>query len=185
MSMPMTRFLLTACCALLSAWALAAAPSGRAPGGGATCPAFPAECQINVTTFNFGRGEMSPSAPPIYSNATISVTCTRHPQDRLSVDVPFELKALPPDPSRYMRDQDLGYLRYYMYVDPARTRPWADGTNGTFTFQGVCFLDERNRACTIVFPLYGKVDGGQSALPGQWLGALVNRLEYQFQNCRP
>ena len=128
---------------------------------------------------------MNSTAPPVYSNATISVTCTRHPQDRLSVDVPFELKALPPEPNRFMRDPALAYLRYFMYVDAARTRYWGDGTQGTFTFTGTCLLDERNRVCTLVFPLYGKVEGGQLALPGQWIGSVVSRLEYSFTACTP
>src|SRR6185369_7232489 len=107
------------------------------------------------------------------------------PQDGLSVNVPFELKALPPEPNRFMRDPTLLYLRYFMFVDAARTRYWGDGTQGTFPFQGQCFLDERNRVCTLVFPVYGKVEGGQAVLPGQWLGAVATRLEYSFADCRP
>ena len=178
----MTRILLAACCMLLplSAWAQRAKPPGP-------CPAFPAQCQVNAPVFNFGRHPMSSTAPPIHGHNTISVTCTRHPQDRLSVEVLFELKGLPAQPDRQMRDQIGGaYLRYNMFVDPARTRYWGDGSQGTATFQGVCFLDEKNRVCTIPFVLYGRVDGQQSPIPpGPFLGALVSRLEYSFGNCQP
>jgi spore coat protein U-like protein len=126
---------------------------------------------------------MSTTAPPVNTQGTISVTCTRAEQRNLSVTVPFTLKALPPEPNRFMRDRALLYLRYYMFVDPARTRHWGDGTNGTFTFEGTCFLDDRNRACTFVFPLYGRVEGGQVALPGPWLGAVASRLDYSFGAC--
>ncbi len=83
-----------------------------------------------------------------------------------------------------MRDSNLLYLRYFMYVDPARTRYWGDGSQGTFVFEGSLFLDNRNRVGTLAFPVYGKVDAGQLALPGQWLGATVTRLEYRITACR-
>jgi spore coat protein U-like protein len=174
----MTRLVLAACCALLPlhAWAQRAKPPN--------CPARPADCQINVQLFDFGRGQMSSTSPPINGYNTISVTCTRANANGLSVDVTYDLQAVPAEPSRQMRDNRLGYLRYYMYVDPARTRYWGDGLSyGTATFQGVLFLDDRNRVGTLVHQIYGKVDGGQLALPGQWLGLVATRLEYRT-NCR-
>ena len=196
MSMPMTRALLAACCALLTAWALVAeaqqlprgrGPGSRAPGGGnPTCPAFPATCQINAQVFNFGRHAMEVGSPPVLTTSTISVTCTRHPQDRLEVTVNLELKALVPDaPPRYMRDGGGGYLAYDLYLDPARTRIFGDGTNGTFTISAGCLLDERNRVCTVAFPLYGKAQAVEQPRPGQWLGAVVTRVEYSFAGCIP
>jgi spore coat protein U-like protein len=147
---------------------------------------IPAQCQVSVPVFDFGRHTMSSTSPPVHSNGTLSVTCTRVAQNGLSIEVQFELKGIPPQPDRQMRDQiEGGYLRYNMFVDPARTRYWGDGTQGTGTFQGVCFLDDRNRICTIPFLLYGTVDGGQVVLPGQWLGAVVSRLEYRFRSCTP
>ena len=132
---------------------------------------------------------MSSTAPPIYSNAMISVTCTRHPQDRLEVNVEFDLKGVVvQEPPRQMRDQIGGaYLAYDMYVDAARTRLWGDGAaSGTEFFTGGCFLDERNRVCTIPFMLYGTVFGQQAAVPpGSFLGAVVSRVEYRFIGCQP
>jgi spore coat protein U-like protein len=130
---------------------------------------------------------MSQDAPPIHSNGTIAVTCTRHPQDKLAVDVTFELKGVVVQEfPRQMRD--IGAtgttLAYDMYIDPARTRLWGDGNQGTAFFEGTCFLDERNRVCTLPFLLYGTVFGGQSAIPpGQFTGAIVSRLEYRFLGC--
>jgi spore coat protein U-like protein len=195
----MMRVLLAACCLLLSASVLAASPlpqsrglGSRAPGGGGgggACPAVPATCQVNVPTVNFGRAEMSQSASPIRATNTISVTCTRHPQDRLEVNVDFVLKAVVPDaPPRYMRDPTFrSYLAYDMYVDPGRTRIWGDGvTAGTETFIGNCLLDERNKVCTIPFVLYGNVPGQQPGVPpGQFLGAVIARVEYRFIACIP
>ena len=178
----MTRFLLTASCALLPGWGVAA------QGGGSGCPTVPAQCQINAPVFNFGRHQMSSSAPPVQTNGTISVTCTRHPQDRLSVQVLFDLKGVMVQiPPRSMRDQIGGaYLAYDMYIDAARTRIWGDGTQGSEFFTSRCLLDERNRVCTLPFVLYGRVNGAQSAIPpGPFLGAVVSRLEYRFTSCQP
>jgi spore coat protein U-like protein len=195
--MPMMRILLVACCLLLSASALAASPlpqsrgsgsRGNGGGGGGACPTFPATCQINAPTFNFGRTTMNSETPPTNGTAIISVTCQRHPQDRLSVEVPFELIAVLPDaPPRYMRDQLGGaYLAYDMYVDPARTRIWGDGNHGTEVLEAGCILNEKNRVCTIPFTLYGRVPGSQSQIPpAPYLGAVVARLEYGFAACIP
>jgi len=130
---------------------------------------------------------MEEGSPPVLTTSTISVTCTRHPQDRLEVNVDFVLKALVPDaPPRYMRDAvGGGYMAYDMYLDPARTRIFGDGTNGTFTVSGSCLLDERNRVCSFAYPLYGKAQAIEQPRPGQWLGAVVTRVEYSFSACIP
>jgi spore coat protein U-like protein len=182
----MTRFVLAACCALLplAAGAQFVQPP-RAAKPPASCPAQPADCQINVQVFDFGRGQMTPTAPAINGFNTISVTCTRVPQaDGRDVDVTYDLKAIPAEPARQMRDANLQYLRYSMFVDPARTRYWGDGVSyGTFAFQGGLFLNDRNRVGTLVHQIYGRVDGAQVALPGQWLGLVATRLEYRI-SCR-
>ena len=174
----MTRFVLAACCALLPLSVGAQSVKPLAPFAG--CPPRAADCQINVQVFDFGRGQMSPTAPAINGNGTVSVTCTRAPVNNLNVDVTYVLKAIPAEPARQMRDSNLAFLRYLMYVDPARTRYWGDGYSyGTFTFQGELFLDDRNRVGTLAHVVYGRVDGAQPATPpGQWLGLAGLRLEY-------
>jgi spore coat protein U-like protein len=199
MSKPMTRFLLSAFCALLGAWVgwtlVAEAqvtrgirdPGGKGGGGVDPC-ILPAQCQINAPVFNFGRTTMSGSAPPVYSNASISVTCTRAAVNGLRVDVLFELFGqIVNEPPRVMRDiGDSGLtVSYDMYIDPARTRLWGSGHMGSFPLQGVCQLDDRNRVCTIPFPLYGTVFGGQQLVPpGKYQGAIVSTLNYTFSGCR-
>ena len=171
----MTRFVLAACCALFP---LSAGAQQRAKP--AACPARPADCQINVQVFDFGRGQMTSTSPPINGTNTISVTCTRAQRDGLNVTVQYNLQAIPAEPARQMRDNNLLYLRYYMFVDAARTRYWGDGFSyGTFTFQGTLLLDDRNRVGTFAHLVYGRVDGAQSPTPpGQWLGLVPARLEY-------
>jgi spore coat protein U-like protein len=181
----MTRFLVAACCVLVHLSASAQffqrpirvkpppiGPCGNRQG---------AVCQINSQVFDFGRGQMSAESPAINGHGTVSVTCTRSPElESIDVLADFYLRALPNEPSRYMRDSHLLYLRYYMFVDAARTRHWGTGVGGTSAFEGRCQLSDRNRVCTLAYPVYGKVDGGQTnVLPGQWLGATVTQLEYQ------
>jgi spore coat protein U-like protein len=98
----------------------------------------------------------------------------------LEVTVTYLLKAVPATPARQMRDNELRFLRSDMFLDPARTRYWGDGfTGGTFAIQGALVLDQHNRVGTLVHQLYGKVDGGQIAPAGQWLGLVGAALEYQ------
>lgn len=188
----MTRFVLAVCCVLLQLPAFAQTKvqplrgdRAKPPAGGNCGNTRAAVCQINAQVFDFGRGQMSSSAPAINGNNTISVTCIRAPDaSGFDVQVDFHLKALPAEPNRFMRDSSLQYLRYFLYVDAARTRPWGDGVGATFTFDGTLFLDNRNTVGTLAFIIYGQVPGGQLQVPpGQWLGAVVTSLEYQV-GCR-
>jgi spore coat protein U-like protein len=82
-----------------------------------------------------------------------------------------------------MRNQlgggDLSYLAYDMFIDAARTRFWGDGSQGTFVLTGTLILDDRNRVGTLAFPIYGTVPRGQGLVtPGQWLGAVITRVQY-------
>ncbi len=133
-----------------------------------------------MQVFDFGRGQMTQTSPPVNGTNTISVTCTRAARDGLRVQVDYNLQAIPPAPARQMRDNQLNFLRYDMFVDPTRTRYWGDGvSHGTFTFQGTLSLDDRNRVGTLAHVVYGRVDGAQTFTPpGQWLGLVVGRLEY-------
>jgi len=188
--MPLTRILLLLCCMPLLCWAQYPLSSPRKikppepPGILPDCPYPPATCQVNAPTFNFGRAEMSANSPSTNAIATISVTCTRAPRDGLDVSVNFELVALPPDPARQMRNVRGGevgtqFLRYELYTDPGRTRPWGNGLNSTFVFYGELSLNDRNRIGTIAYPIYGTVDGGQPYVtPDQWLGAVVTAVRY-------
>jgi len=183
----MTRCLFTAYCMLLPCWAISAVPLPvpRAKPPAQDCPAVPVQCQVNPPVFNFGRAEMSPTAPAIQSNATISVTCTRR-EEGYDVDVFLQLRGLPAQPARQMRDRIEGaFLRYDMFVDPARTRYWGDGTQGTHFFEGELSLNDRNRVGTLAFLIYGKVDGAQPLIPpGPFLGAVLTRVDYEFA-CHP
>ena len=190
--MPMTRFLLTACCALLPCWAMAAVPAtrdGKKPGGGgATCPAFPVECQVNAPVFNFGRAEMSQTAPPVYSNATISVTCTRHPQDGYSVDVHLRAEGAAPRTGSPDARSDRRRLFEIRHVrrSGADALSGATGSPGHVPVRGR-LLPRRQQQSRHPRLSALRQGGRRAALvpPGPFLGAVVSRVEYRFAGCIP
>lgn len=177
--MPMNRFLLTGCAVLL------ALPCGaqRRPPDQTACPVAAAECTASLPVFNFGRHVVNQNSAPINSHNTVSVTCARSPRanDR-DVTVSFTLKAEPAEPSRAMQDRtnlDYEYVRYFLYLDSARTVHWGDGYQyGTQAITGTIYLDNRNVIGTLAFVIYGTVDGAQAVTPGPKLGAVLNRLQY-------
>jgi spore coat protein U-like protein len=135
--------------------------------------------------FDFGRRQMDGQTPAINGTNTITVSCVRSPRaEGHSVEVHYFLKALPPEPNRSMRNNDGGFLRYFLYLDPARTRHWGDGgTYGTFMIEEYFDLDDRNRTATRAHVIYGTVDGNQPVQPGNQLGLIGARLEYRLM-CR-
>ena len=180
--MPMKQFLSAACCALL---AFSAAAQRAKPPTGSGCEGKPLDCVATLPVFDFGRRTMDPETPPIHGINSVSVTCTRAPQaNGHTVEVRYTLKAEPAEPTRSMRSRDLGslsYLRYYLFLDPARTRQWGDGLQfGTFAIEDRMLLDDRNRTVTRSHVIYGTVDGYQAVSPAPFLGAVVNRLQYEF-----
>jgi spore coat protein U-like protein len=178
--MPMNRFLLTSCAVLLSlpSWAQRVKPPGEV-----ICPVAAAECTMSLPVMNFGQQVMNPGTAPIHGHGMVSVTCTRSPRATgRSVDVVFTLKAEPAEPTRAMRDRtnvEYQFVRYFLYLDPGRTRHWGDGIQyGTHAITGTLLLDDRNRVGTLAYMIYGTVDGGQTVTPGPKLGAVLNRLQY-------
>lgn len=175
--MRMKRFLLAAHCALL---AFSVAAQQRVKPG--ACELKSADCVATLPVFDFGRHTMSPETPPIHGINTVSVTCTRSNQSNgHTVEVRYTLKAEPAEPVRSMRSRNGGFLRYFLFLDPARTRNWGDGIQfGTFAIEDRMLLDDRNRSATRSYVIYGTVDGQQLVPPAPFLGAVVNRLQYEL-----
>ena len=172
----MTRDLLVASCALL---ALAASAQRIPPAG---CTAVPATCSASLPVFDFGRWQMNSVAAPVYGTNSITVTCVKSVgQDKVKVDVDYVLKAVPAEPTRSMRNNDGGYLRYFMFLDAGRTQSWGDGFQfGTFAIQDRLKLSDKNQVASQTHVLYGTVDGNQIVQPGIQLGLIGARLEYQL-----
>ena len=171
----MTRSLWMAWCSLLPLAVMAQAARPQAK----PCLPRPAECQVSTPLFNFGRHEMSLTAAPVLAESTVSVTCTRARVPGLTVRVDFDLLGLPSDPGRLMRDRESGLLRYDMFVDSGRRQFWGDGSGGTKTITDRLDLNDVQPIVTRTYQVYGTVYGQQRADPGQWLGFVSVRLEYE------
>ena len=67
-----------------------------------------------------------------------------------------------------------------MYVDPARTRYWGDGpATARSRSRALSSSTTGTESAPSPILVYGRVDGGQTLTPpGQWLGLVVGRLEY-------
>jgi spore coat protein U-like protein len=176
----MTRFLLAAWSALLPLAAAAQAP--RTPP--TPCPPRPAECQASTPVYNFGRHAMTSITPPVYGEGTVSVTCTKASGQGFTVDINYDLMGVPSVPGRSMRDPELGYLHYDLFVDAGRRQYWGDGKAGTKTFNDKMELNDANHVVTHTYQLYGTVYGQQAVEPGQWLGFVDARLEYTIKKCK-
>jgi spore coat protein U-like protein len=177
----MKRLQSAACCALLPLVTWAQSPR---PGPPSACPGRPADCQVSTPIYNFGRHEMTTTSSPIYSEGTVTVTCTRAAGQGFQVTVSYDLRGLPNDTGRVMRNTEFASLRYDLFVDAGRRRYWGDGSAGTSTISDTIDLNDNNRVVTHTHELYGTVEGQQSAEPGQWLGFVSARLEYTIERCR-
>ena len=62
-------------------------------------------------------------------------------------------------------------LNYNLYVDPARTLVWGDGTGATATVAGV--RPEKGRPIFLDYPVYGRVFSGQAPPPGAYSDTIL------------
>ena len=168
--MPLTRPLWFALCALL--------PGAVQSAGGPPCPAQPAQCEISAPLYNFGRHPMTASSAPIRTQGSISLTCTKLIQQGFPVNVDIELQGLPPRPSRALRGHEGEDLTYALFLEPALTRAWGDGSSGTYAILDNIELRGNDRVLSRTYVLYGRVDGGQQGSPGRYLGSIASRLRY-------
>ena len=45
-------------------------------------------------------------------------------------------------------------------------------------------VSNRNPGGTLIYPIYGRIEGYQTVIPDQWIGATLNRLQYEVHVCR-
>jgi len=65
-------------------------------------------------------------------------------------------------------------LNYNVYLDPARTAVWGDGSAGTMTYVAAC--------CGVgkfaVLNMYGRIPAGQDVVAGNYIDSLLMSLEF-------
>lgn len=151
---------------IVSSLAVAAAlacANGPALGQGADS----VTCTASNITLNFGSYDAL-SGTPLEGAGSFTVTCTQRRNRAVTVvyiaqlaSAPARMMAPPAGPDR---------LSYQVYIDPARTQPWGDGTAGTFVIAGVVTIAGRSSATDTPRFFYARIaPGGQdvsAASPG-------------------
>lgn len=127
-------------------------------------------CSFTVATgLTFGAYDtFAPSGST--SAGTLAIVCGAQRAVTVSMDPGRNAAAFG---SRYLssgRDR----LAYNIYLDPARTRVWGDGTGGTGTFAGATLAS--NSALTI--QLYGLIPPGQNVTPGQYADSVGVTVDF-------
>jgi len=140
---------------------LLAALRGIAPAHGA----MPPSCSISGTGLNFGLYRATNG--PVAFTADIHVQCFGGPAT-FTVALTGGSSGNPR--MRQMRASDGTVLRYQLYLDAARTRPWGDEA------QGGIAGPLTSAAATLT--VYGLVFGGQHVPAGQMIDTVQAILSY-------
>jgi len=130
--------------------ALAPAPAHAARG---------ASCGLSATPLAFGNYVPSSSSPTDFT-ATIIVTCTASGATPAAISGTINLTGAGGPSGRQLTD-GAQQLRYQLYLDPARSVPWGDGSGaGAESISGVVGLTTPLRQA---FTVYGRILARQSA----------------------
>lgn len=128
-----------------------------------------AHCEMTATPLAFGRYTPQSAAPADFT-ATLSVSCSVQGTDPVAVSGSV---ALPGDAAGRRLDAGSGELRYQLYLDPARSRPWGDGTGDgeTAPVRGTAGPNAPYRQ---TITLYGRILARQSRAT---VGTYVDQIE--------
>lgn len=151
--------------------ARAAAFALLAAGATPVCAQSPggAHCELTATPLVFGRYTPQSAAPADFT-ATLTVSCSVEGADPVAVDGSVALLG---DGAGRRLAAGSGELRYQLYLDPARSRPWGDGTGHGET-ASVRVTVGRNMPHRQTITLYGRILAGQSQAA---VGAYVDQIE--------
>lgn len=124
-------------------------------------------CTASSTTINFGPFDVL-AALPLAGAGTLTVTCTNTNAPRRAVTYTASLAVAPARQMQPPSGSDR--ITYQIYLDATHTKPWGDGTAGTFTITG-SLNPQRNRSATsAAIPYYGLITPGNqdvsAASPG-------------------
>jgi len=135
-----------------------------------------ANCALSVTPLAFGKYVPSANSPSDFT-ATITLTCTASGTTPVPIHGTISLTGAGGPPGRQLA-AGTHHLRYQLYVDPARTALWGDGSGGggTTTISGVVGLATPLRQ---VLTVYGRILARQSdALVGNYTDQITAVLTY-------
>lgn len=144
----------------------------------ATAPAWAqgaggAHCELAATPLAFGRYSPTSGSPADFT-ATLTVTCVSPSAEPVAIEGSIAL--LGGATGRRLADGQ-GELRYQLYLDPARSRPWGDGV-GAGTTVPVSGVAGANAVFRQTVTIYGRILARQSHAA---VGDYADRIEAVFQ----
>jgi spore coat protein U-like protein len=152
------------------------------------CPPTPATCDIIVPAVSFGSVTPSEAVAAQLSVFTLTVTCSRTTEIRprsvtlqRPIEILLQLEGLPARTERFMLGAT-GQAHYTLYLDPAQTQSWGDGSDNTQAISDTLQLAPDQRTTTRVYSLYGRVDVDPRLAAGHYTGAVTVNLRYTL-NC--
>lgn len=131
----------------------------------ALCAVPAAACTVSVGSLAFGSIDPLAGAATD-SAATIEITCPASAGYTISLGSGAGTYA-----SRRL-ESGSNYLAYNLYTDASRTLVWGDGTGGSLTVNGMA--DSNGTVHTV----YGRIPSQPTAVPGEYVDAIVVTIEY-------
>ena len=156
--------------------ALAAALAFRAPPVAASCVGLGCGCTVAADDLNFGDYDPF-SASAIDSSTEVRVECGAL---ILGALITYEVRISSGGSGNYAaRSLASGNSRlfYNLYTDAARSSIWGDGSGGSITISDGYTLTLLYNQLKI-YPLYGRIPGGQNVAAGQYRDSLVISVIY-------
>lgn len=127
-------------------------------------PRVASACSVSVTPLAFGPYDVFDRSPSD-SIAKVHWTC---PAGATSFRISFAGNGR----DRRLTNGD-STLRYGLYLDAARTRPWGDGADGTETY--IVAVPERGGTGTVT--VFGRIHARQKATAGVYSDTLTVTIE--------
>lgn len=147
------------------------------------CPQTPVTCDVIVPTVSFGQISPTSLTRARLNVFTLTVTCRRTVETRLPIEILLQLEGLPARALRQaLGPQDIA--EYGLYLDPAQTQVWGDGSANTQPINDSFVLAPDQRTSTRVYSLYGTINLDPALRIGHYNGAVTVNLRYTL-NCIP
>ncbi len=141
-------------------------------------PLFGATC--NVSTTGVSMGIYTPNqAVPLDSVGSLIIECAKGVLDALPLTVNYAVEIGRGASSTYLpREMTSGAakLRYNLYRDASRFSVWGNTTGGTANVTGT--LQLQFGIATASHSIYGRIFGGQNAVPGAYSDAILVTVVY-------
>ena len=152
----------------LICWAVAAATPADAAGS--------AVCALSTTSLVFGQYVPSRGGSSDFT-ATVYVSCTTSGTSSAIVEGTLGLIG-PGTPAGRELVAGSHRLRYQLYLDPARTIPWGDGSGGTRT-KAISVAVGSAASAREAHTIYGRIRARQSNVAvGHYTGQITAVLNY-------